>query len=198
MRGSLAFFAAALILVGAGGCHRGQVRLALAPGAERHVWRDPIDPQAYGAPARLLLYTAEPPVGYAEARHNPGQTLAIAVRLNWNAVVRPLPQAFEQLCERHNRAEVALSEFTARENELRGALRDLANLKTQLDGLVAEYEAHLPLTDADGANARTVTQALRMQAKQVNERAAARIADLQPPEPAPEVPEAGSEGPVPQ
>ena len=189
MRRSLAFVVAALVLVAANGCHRGQVRLPLAPDTDRYVWRDPIDLEAFRAPARLLLYTAEPPVGYAEARHKPGQSLAIALRLNWNAAVRPLPEAFEQLCERHNNAEVALSEFTARENTLLVALHDLTGLKEQLDALLAEYEAHLPITSADAPDARAVTQALRTQAKQINERAAARVADIRRPEAAAEPPE---------
>jgi len=195
VRSSFALLAVALLVVVASGCHRGQVRIPRDPNADGHVWRDPIDPEAYGALARGLLYTAEPPVGYAEARNKPVQVLAITLRLNWNVAVRPLPEAFEQLCESHNKAAIALSEFTRRENELLTVLHHLTALKAELDVLLADYEARLSVTGPGAPDADTVTPAT--QAREINARAAARVADILPPDAAPRARETTAANPVP-
>ena len=83
-------------------------------------------------------------------------------------------------------AKVTVREFTSRQNELLAALSDLTDLKAQFGALLAEYEAHLPLTGAEGPEPRLVTQAVRARAKQINERAAARVVDVRPAEPATE------------
>ena len=194
MRNSPVVLVAALLLVVCGGCHRGQVRIQVAPGVDRRVWRDPLQPEQYRAPARRLLYTAEPPVGYAEARHVPGQSLAVALRLNWNAAVRPLADSFDRLRERHNAADVTLREFNSRQDELLAALAALADLKQQLDGQLAEYEANLPTAGSPSAGGGLMPQAVRARAKQINERAAERVARVRPPEEAAEAPESPAEG----
>jgi len=194
VRNSPAVLVAALLLVVSSGCHRGQVRIQVAPGVDRRVWREPLQPEQYRAPARRLLYTAEPPVGYAEARHMPGQSLAVALRLNWNAAVRPLADSFDQLRKRHNAADITLREFASRQDELLAVLVDLADLKRQLDDLLAEYEANLPTADSPSADGGLMTKAVRARAKQINERAAERVARVRPPEGAAEAPESPAEG----
>jgi hypothetical protein len=197
VRRSLVLLLAAFVLASTAGCHRGQVRLRLAPGTDRYVWRDPIDPEAFRAPAGRLLYTAEPPVGYAAARQRPAQILSIALRLNWNAAIRALPEAFDQLCFRHNTAKIALSEFTERQNKLELALSDLNVQKSRLDAVLAQYEAHLPMASGEAGDVRAAAEALLAQAKQINECAAARVAEVVPPELAPEESEGCPEGAVP-
>lgn len=182
MRGHYVLLVAAFALAVTTGCHRGQVRLPVGPGSDRHVWRDPIDLEAYRAPARRLLYTAEPPVGYAEARHRPHQFLSIAVCLNWNVAVRPLPAAFEQLCVLHNDAGVSLSEFTEHDKRLRAILADAGELKSGLDAILAQYDDRLPATSTDAEDVRPAAQDLGTRAKRIIERAAERVAELNPPE----------------
>jgi len=179
-------FSVALLAAFAGlalaGCHRGQIRLPTAAGAEGHTWRNPVDLEIYRAPARALLYTVEPPVGYAEARHRPGRSLAIALRLNWNAAVRPLSDAFERLAMEHNAAEIALSDFTDRERNLGFVLDALRPLRARFDGLLAEYDDLMSATEPDSPDQYSATNAIRARARQINLEAAECVAAVCCPE----------------
>jgi hypothetical protein len=122
------------------GCHREQVRLRTAAGSDRYVWRQLIETGRLQESCRGLLYTIEPPLGYAQARTGQPQSFVFNARLRWNAAVRPLCAELAELARRHNQARVSLAEFEQIRGSLDAAVAELEPLKARLEDALDTYQ----------------------------------------------------------
>lgn len=179
----------AVLILAVGGCQGERVRLGVSPDGDRHEWRSPIAAEQFSAPCVGLLYEIEAPVGYSMARHQPLQGFAVNARVRWNAAVRPLPAHFDELCARHNRAEITVQEFDERKAELLAVVRDVKALKPELDAALDECEsaerALAPApndpegsSEADPAKAAADMDRLRAGAEEIIKRAEQRVEAL--------------------
>jgi len=115
------------------GCHRGQVRLPAYPGAQRHLWRQPVALAEFRRPCEDLLYDVTAPVGYAAAVQSPPDSFAIGAMVRWNEAVSALRRHFDDLASRHNAAVLSVQEFEQRAAELSAAAGELRTLRAWLD-----------------------------------------------------------------
>jgi len=123
------------------GCHREQVRLRTAAGSDRYVWRQLIETGRLQSSCRELLYTTDPPLGYAQARTGQPQSFVFNARLRWNAAVRPLCAELGALARRHNQARVSLAEFEQIRGSLNAAVAQLEPLRARLEDALNAYQA---------------------------------------------------------
>jgi len=121
-------------------CHRNQVRVRVSDDLARHEWRDPVSARSFIPHYRPMLYVIELPIGYARGRSRPSEGFIFNAQLRWNATVQPVVGLLADLCERHNRADITVTEFTQRRDRLLGAVVRLVEKKTQLNGLLEAYQ----------------------------------------------------------
>ncbi|MFO8006970.1 MAG: hypothetical protein R6V05_04455 [Candidatus Brocadiia bacterium] len=122
------------------GCHREQVRLRASAGSNRYVWRHLIETGRLQESCRELLYTIEPPLGYAQARTGQPQSFVFNARLRWNAAVRPLCAELVELARLHNQARVSLAEFEQVRKSLDAAVAELEPMKVRLEDALDTYQ----------------------------------------------------------
>lgn len=183
MRSRLLCLAAAFALLALPACRRGQVRVRSDPDSDQQVWRDLVSQKQFGTEARALFYNVEPAVGYAEARHDPTQTLADGLRLHWNATVRAIGVAAQsdRLARQHNSGELTLEEFEQQRDKLQATVSELAALRKRLDEVLAGLTApEAPTSDLEGRAAR---QAASVQARAVIQQAERCVAPRPPHKP---------------
>jgi exonuclease VII small subunit len=138
----------ALVLLSA--CHRNMVRLRVAPDSAEHVWRRPLSPGQLGTACRELLFTVEPPLGYARGRTRRLEGFQFNIRVRWNVTVDPVCGAVTELYERHNAGDITVLEFEQRREALSRAVSQLADRQGRLQAALADYrEARDALLEAD-------------------------------------------------
>jgi hypothetical protein len=137
----LRFICLALLALAAAafGCHKGQVRLPLAPGAGDYIWRAPIRVAECRNYWTDLLFTAEPPIGYAAGRYRSANGFSLNCKLRWNDCVRDLGRLFEDLCVAHNRGTISLQTFERRQEALLRAAGELEARKEEIAAAIEEY-----------------------------------------------------------
>jgi hypothetical protein len=133
--------AAAVMALWATGCHKGQIRMQVAPGSWRHEWRDPLVPEDFQCPASDLLYLVEPPVGFAPARQRPLEGFLPNARLRWNDSVKPLCRYFDLLCREHNQAALTVQGFVERRDALLVAAADVSRERQSFEEMLGAFRA---------------------------------------------------------
>jgi hypothetical protein len=167
--------AAAFLIAALAGCHRGMVRLRVAPDEFRFAWRKPVTLEQLLPGADDLAYVIQPPIGYAMARQQPLDERLLAIKLRWNEAVEPIWDCFPQLRDDHNNARITLQEFDNRRRELHEAVEQLSGHKADLDKTVAAYgrarEDVGRLRYADGAMAEAARAVAQSQMKTAGDEA---------------------------
>jgi predicted HTH domain antitoxin len=130
------------------GCHGEQVRLAVAPEADRYEWRDPVQVQRLRELLEELFYAVSGPPSYARALE-PLEGFVVTARVRWNRLAEPLSAAFEELCRQHNEATIAIEQFDERMKALLALVDELKASRERLDAAVSRYEtSQKALSDA--------------------------------------------------